>query len=280
MEIPKEVREEDPLAAKIKTWLSEQGYPLEMRVASVFKRHGIPAVPSDYYFDRESGNQREIDLAGRIRLLSPESGSRQISTYLCPIVECKSSPGKPWILFGGGLQLAPAAKIAQRFTLNNATSYWLRLARQLSQNPAMRGELPLFEVEGNPSYSAVRSSLGKSREDVAYSAMTSVSKAAFGVANKYSAPGNLALQIAVPIIVVDSPMYKCVLDSSGSPDLTRVTSGTIVWRNRVSGSSLPHSILRVYSEEALPELCQDILKTAETLRRVIGEEPWLGESGE
>ncbi|QIY73426.1 hypothetical protein HEP84_34080 [Streptomyces sp. RLB1-33] len=280
MEIPKEAREGDPLAAKIKTWLSEQGYPLEMRVARVFKSHGISAVPSDYYFDQESGTHREIDLAGRIRLLSPEGGSRQISTYLCPIVECKSSPGKPWILFGGGLQLVSTAKIAQRFVLKQATSYWSRFARQLDQNPVARAELPLFDVEQDPSYSAVRSSLGKSREDVAYSAMTSVSKAAFGVANKYNAPGNLALQIAVPVIVVDSPIYKCVLDGSGDPDLARVTSGTIVWRNRVPGSTLPHSIVRVYSEEALPELCQEILKTAETLRRAIREEPWLGEAGE
>lgn len=189
---------DDPLASKLKSWLADQGYPLEMRTAHTFRRNGINVVQPDLCFDFGSEIHREIDLVARIPLELKFASQGGVPVYLCPVLECKSSPGKPWVLFLGGVQLHPVAKISQRFVLDEARKYWSDFAhrceggrvrpiladslpRSRRREPA---RMPLFEIEDEPAYSAVRSSLGKSREDVAYSAMVGVSKAAHGVANR------------------------------------------------------------------------------------------------
>lgn len=271
-----EASESDALTQKVKSWLADQGYPLEMRVARVFREHQIQVFQSDFYYDKESRANREIDLLARIPLQVEYDWTR-VPGFLCPVVECKSSPGKPWILFSGGVNLAWRAKVLQRFVTESAHKHWRRLLFKYSNLPTdLRDALPLFDIEQDPAYSAVRSSLGRSREDAAYGAMMSVSKAAHAVANEYSEPReNLALQIAFPVIVVDSPIFTCRLDEAGEPVLARVESGTIVWRNGFSKGAPPHSIIRVVSEGAIPKLCEEILCTAKTIREALAESPWM-----
>ncbi|MBI0299279.1 hypothetical protein JBE04_33685 [Streptomyces sp. PRKS01-29] len=233
-----------------------------MRAAHTFRRNGINVVQSDFYFDFESETHREIDLVARIPLELKLVGQGDVPAYLCPVLECKSSPGKPWVLFLGGVQLHPVAKISQRFVLDGARKYWSAFAHRCEDGrvpprladylpSSQRREparMPLFEIEDEPAYSAVRSSLGKSREDVAYSAMMGVSKAAHGVANRYPNLGNMALHIAVPVIVVDSPIFTCKLSDDGGVELERVRQGTVVWKNQVHGHLAPHSIIKIVDE--------------------------------
>ncbi|MFF9676780.1 hypothetical protein ACF1GS_34740 [Streptomyces eurythermus] len=264
----------DSLTAKLQAWLASQGYPLEMRVAREFKSRGIRVTSSDYYLDGESGDYREIDILARIPISDLASLGDEVAAFLCPVIECKSAPGKPWILFEGGADLHPVASVSQRFVLDEASPHWRRYARKTHQSKAPLAEsLPLFDIGPDPAYSAVRSSLGKSREDAAYGAMVSVTKAANAVANMYPHRGNMALHVAVPIIVVDSPIFNCKLDESSEVKLEPVERGTIVWRKAASQTRAIHSIITIVSESALPDLCDDIAKTASHLRRSLP--PWI-----
>ncbi|MFC4495800.1 hypothetical protein ACFPA8_16860 [Streptomyces ovatisporus] len=257
---------QDALARKVMSWLSDQGYPLEMRTAEAFRSRGLAVRQSEYYFDSDSGGHREIDLVARIPL--HERDFEVDHSFLCPVIECKSSPGKPWIIFSGGENIDAVDCIAQRFVLRSARTKWEEFARRLTFNrdSLLHAPLPLFRVEYDVGYSAVRSSLGKSREDVAYGAMTSVSKAAYAVANMLSPA--LAMQVAVPIIVVDSPLFKCTLDMQGNAQLERIAMGSVAWRNKIADASLSHSIIRVVTESGLPQLVSDICLTADTLREL------------
>ncbi|MFF7237212.1 hypothetical protein [Streptomyces collinus] len=264
----------DSLTAKLQTWLAAQGYPLEMRVAREFKKKGVRVTSSDYYVDDESGDYREIDVTARIPLcdLATLNGD-EVPSFLCAVIECKSAPGKPWVLFEGGADLHPVASVAQRFVLNAASRHWDRYAMRIDPTKKPLTEtLPLFDIGQNPAYSAVRSSLGKNREDAAYGAMVSVTKAAYAVANMYPHNGNMALHVAVPIIVVDSPIFSCKLSESGEVQLEPIERGTIVWKKGVSKAHAVHSIITIVSEAALPALCDDIAKTASHLRRSLP--PW------
>lgn len=255
----------DELGKKITSWLSDQGYPLEMRVAQEMRKRKIGFHQSEYYEDPETGDHREIDLVGRIRL---SRSNAEFPAFLYAVIEYKSSPGKPWILFSGGSDLHPVAQIAQRFVLSTAVSRWGDFARTACENNGNPfTELPLFRVEDDPAYTVVRSSLGKSREDVAYGAMTSVSKAAYAISNENRA-GAVA-RIAVPIIVIDSPLFTCKLDSAGNTDLRRVPMGTVVWRKQIARNSPPHSIVRIVTVSTLPDLCEELHATTKALRGIF-----------
>lgn len=257
----------NPLEVKLRKWLTTQGYPLEMRTARTFKAHGIKVTSSDYYLDKESRDSREIDVTARLPLFDTTGPIPEPPAFLCPVVECKSSPGKPWVLFSGGTSLHPTARVAQRFVSAFALKRWDMYARRLNPtSETLVRDLPLFAIEPEPAYSAVRSSLGTSREDAAYGAMTSVTKAAHAVANKYD---ERAIQIAVPIIVVDAPIFTCQLGNDGEVQLERVERGTITWKVGNPSFQTPHSIITVVSESALPRLCDDISKTASTLFRAF-----------
>ncbi|WP_328692747.1 hypothetical protein OHA74_29985 [Streptomyces phaeochromogenes] len=267
--------DENSLTAKLQAWLALQGYPLEMRVAREFRKKGIRVTSSDCYMDIESGDHREIDVTARIPLCDLANLDGKAPSFLCPVIECKSAPGKPWILFEGA-NLHPVASVAQRFVLNAAQHHWGRYAREINPTETPLAEiLPLFNIGDDPAYSAVRSSLGKNREDAAYGTMTSVTKAAYAVANMYPHKGNLAMHVAVPIIVVDSPVFSCKLSESGEVILEPIERGTIVWKKGVSKEYSLHSIITIVSESALPTLCDDIAKTASHLRRSLP--PWASQ---
>ncbi|MFF9001641.1 hypothetical protein ACF1GW_32055 [Streptomyces achromogenes] len=252
----------DPLEVKLRKWLATQGYPLEMRTSRVFRAHDIKVTSSDYYLDKESGDSREIDITARLPLYDQSIPTRY-PAFLCPVVECKSSPGKPWVLFSGGTSLHPIARVAQRFVSSFAMKRWDAYAQRINPTiETLASSYPLFAIESDPAYSAVRSTLGTSREDAAYGAMMSVTKAAHAVANKY---GQNAVQVAIPIIVVDAPIFTCKLDDDGKMQLERVDRGTITWKVGNPTFGTPHSIITVVSESALPDLCEDIKKTASSL---------------
>jgi hypothetical protein len=85
------------LLDEAKKWLTQQGFPLEMRTAKAFRNAGFDVQQAQLYADDETKKWREIDLIA----LSPDYvGLTQIAFT----IECKSSKN-PWILFSSGEQL-------------------------------------------------------------------------------------------------------------------------------------------------------------------------------
>src|SRR5215211_1155844 len=91
--------EDQPLERKVLAWLEEQGYPLELRTASLLRREGLHVRQSEYYYDEDSRLHREIDVVASCR--GGELGAKTwFDLYLC--LECKASPAKPWVLMADG----------------------------------------------------------------------------------------------------------------------------------------------------------------------------------
>lgn len=87
--------EERPLEEKLRAWLAEQGYPLEMKVAKAFQDAGFIVTQSSYYSDPETATQREIDVVA-------ESGGEWVDYFLLDVqfaISCKNTVKRPWIVF-------------------------------------------------------------------------------------------------------------------------------------------------------------------------------------
>lgn len=54
--------EQKDIEKEIRKWLKNQGYPLEMKVASQFRDAGFDVTLSNYYTDPENQANREIDV--------------------------------------------------------------------------------------------------------------------------------------------------------------------------------------------------------------------------
>ncbi len=98
---------------KVQEWLQTQGYPLEMHVASAFKKAGFYDRLSEYYTDFETGQAREVDLvASRI-----SNVDYPFITQVVYPIQCKLSSDKPWVVFSTAssgaqttLRVVPARK--------------------------------------------------------------------------------------------------------------------------------------------------------------------------
>jgi hypothetical protein len=221
------------LESKIKTWLEEQGYPLEMRVACAFRRAGFRVVQSDYYKDPTSGTQREIDVVAHT--------DRHFEGLLVRVefvIECKSSKSKPWLMFCASDQrLADPARVAQR-PASQIASHGLH---KLAQREDIQ-RLDLFSVTHPPAYGLTQAFT--SGADVAYSALTTVSAAAAAAvieANQYSVPKRPVAQIVFPAVAVEGKLFSCVLQDDASIAVAEVQHGTLLWRNQAAGE--PHTIV-------------------------------------
>jgi hypothetical protein len=236
-----------------------------MRLARAFQ--GVANVTqSDFYLDPERGSQREIDVVAHARPWRSADRQTWLDIELC--IEVKGSPDKPWILFCGDQNgLHPVASVFQRYRSSATDSWWPELARDTSMQ-----QLPLFAIEDGPGYSVVRATFsGSQREDVAYAAVMGAAKASAALTTRtdVAPPLSKVSVLAIPMVFIDAPLFKCRLDETGNPQLTRVDRGTLVWRNSV-GSSGGHTIVLIVSESGLDALVEDFKETAARL----GE--WLG----
>jgi hypothetical protein len=256
-----EISEPDPLASKLLKWLTTQGYPLEMRTARAFLKDGH-VTQSGYYFDSESNCYREIDV--QVGMSSKRKDDSWLEITLC--IEVKSSTEKPWVLFcmDRDSPLHPIASVVQRFCSRPMYAW-------LSRQKRFRGvrELPLFEIEPNPGHSLVRASLGQGMgEDVAYKAVLSAVKACHWATTRTDMrPGVDTIPImAIPVVVIDAPLFKCTLDGQGKLQLSRVNMGTLIWHdNRLVPMAPPNVIVNVVTEAGLPDFVERVRSSVETL---------------
>lgn len=255
------------LPSKIRNWLNEQGYPLEMAVAKEFQAKQFSVTQSEYFTDSESGDSREIDVVS--------SKHWEIDDILCRVsivAECKVSPDKPWILFATDkTPLATNARVSQR-----ASSIAGRLILRSVLGISNVASLPLFRVEREHGYSLTQAF--SSGNDIAYKAVMSATKAAHAMglaADKIKKPTPRKIflhrtyaRILFPTVVVAGKIFRCtmnpILDDLG---LTEIPRGVLVWRNPVVG--LPHSIIHIVAQTDLPSFVADVDETITGIRQAI-----------
>lgn len=248
---------QDDLKVRVAKWLDEQGYPLEMRVASVLQTKGFRAVQSEYFRDPESGDLRELDILAFI-----QQRVKNVLFRVSILVECKLSVDKPWLLFTSDrISLADSARVVQR----GANQLGRCFLREIAQESTVQ-ELPIFTLPQRPAYGLTQAfTQGR---DVCYSAATSVSKAAFSSVEKLDATKQARRQstnflvrqdhivsIVLPVIVVDGKLYDVYLGGSNEIVVEEITDGTLLWRNPLVG--MPHTIISIVSSTAFDKFVDD-----------------------
>jgi hypothetical protein len=255
---------------RIREWLETQGYPLEMKVARLFRLKGFRIVQSEYYKDAETGSQRETDVTAR--------ADRDFDGLLVRIefiIECKSTPDKPWVLFSGGRGLADPARVAQRA----ASKLGSKALTELCQRKDIQ-DLALFQMHERSSYGLTQAFT--TGHDITFASATSVSKATaaeIAQANEYSAAVSPICLIAIPLIVINAELAEAYLNENGELIVTRTNSGTLAWRNQLVGE--PHTIIRVLRVEEVESYADDMFASckqffelaSDTFKRIANESP-------
>ncbi len=221
------------MESKIYEWLTSQGYPLEMYVSRSFIQSGFRVIQSDYFDDAESGDSRELDVRASV-----QESIGDVLFRISFAVECKATPGKPWVLFTSKSRIADPARVAQR----GCSEIARKLQDTLAHSKDIQS-LPLFQIPDRAAYSITQAFT--SGHDVAYDAAMSVSKAAGSLirdANKYTSIGHPIALLTFPVIVVDAPVVEAYLDEHGEMIVSAVDSGVLIWRNPVM-----HNLLNMIS---------------------------------
>lgn len=257
------VKKEELIETKIRKWLNEQGYPLEMVVARSFQQRGFRVIQSDFYTDPDTGESREIDVVATRSTVVEGIGVRV--TF---VIECKLSKDKPWVLFTSqSIQLGDRARIVQRA----ASKFGANLLRILSRYKDYKtiSSLYIFAIPTLPAYSLTQAFT--TGQDVCYKAATSVAKAAYAKATEFDnrIPSPILpsfAEIVLPIIVVDGKLFDCHLEENSQINATEINSGVLIWRNPLVKS--PHTIIHVVSVPALAGFCDETVKSIDFIVKV------------
>jgi len=229
---------------KVFEWIQKQGYPLEMFVAQTLDKQNFTTLQSEYYYDEESENNREIDVVGIIR---KEIAGRWVRINL--IVECKVSKDKPWIVFSsssGGL--APPARIAQRAGSMSGQYLLMKIAGEKKLQA-----LSIFQIPNRSGYSLTQAFT--TGNDVAYNACVSLSKATRGLFHDDQGRSDSKyIDIAFPLVVVDGYLFESFLNDEGNLEVLQIESGLLVWRNDLVGQ--PHTLIHIVAKTGLISLVE------------------------
>ena len=186
---------------KILKWLEKQGYPLEMFVSQRFRENIFSVSQSIYYYDYELNINREIDvLAHKGIFIDGEFASIEY------IIECKSSD-KPWLLFSTKRDNPYDPIIeSEKYCYNNTA---IPIIVHLSSQDLVNKLYPFYFNFPNIGYGLTQAFT--SGNDLAYKAITSLSK--YCESSKISSEGinYHKSKIIIPILVIDNQLYEITL---------------------------------------------------------------------
>lgn len=239
---------------KVLSWINKSGFPLEMETAKAFRNAGFDVRQSATHLDPEEQKGREIDVLAQ----DPDFWG-VVDTYF--VVECKSSD-KPWVVLMADDALSGVSRLhAFAVSSSDAKTEMFSLWRG---NEDFKGFLEKSERCG---YS-FRQALG-GKNDRAYTAATSVLKACVGLTRERRAQMIKRFAFALPVIVVDTPIFECTLSSEGEIDLMEVEESGFLF-----SVHMPDEVacfIKVIRKEILQEFALSSKETANSLRKFMEE---------
>jgi len=245
---------------KLRNWVLDQGYPLEMLAAKAFRDGGFEVQQSLVYYDEETAKSREIDLV----VVAPDIvGLTRINFA----VECKASK-KPWVFFSSTY----ATEGNSRFlTYGVMSTTAVDLMSEITANDPFNSKEPIeIALFNRLKWMRKRGLIGYSlREafsefDNAYAALSSAMKAA-GHLNQPGTYTNIPyFRIIFPIVVINAPLIRCNLDDDGELHLEQVDSGEILFT--APGQERITTCIRVVTLERLADFVSEAQKEVAQIR--------------
>jgi hypothetical protein len=254
------------MISKVREWLETQGFALEMRTASAFRKAGFDDVrQSSIYVDERTRKPREIDVLAHDMGGNVGRGIVDIRFF----VECKSSK-KPWVLL-----CSPEVLVYNRFFTFAAMSEKARRALiQHLHGTTHFGEetlfdrLPWLRKDDLTGYS-LRQALSSSDADVAYAAAAAVSEACANFVNKCDGERlhQPEFSFAFPVIVIDGPLFRCSLTQNGNVQLAETEEGEFLFF--LADFS---TCIRVVTSGRLPAFALEAKRVADQIRAELKAE--------
>jgi len=233
------------LSTKVKNWVEEQGYSLEMRVAKKFQENGFTVSQFEHFIDQESHSVRPVDV---VASLSKDIGNSRIAVRL--FIECKySAKDKPWVIivtsdkFDKFSYFSRILKSHHPANWSNLDTLQGRVVAKIVQALDSRLGLDVFSVK-NPGY-VVAESL-TNQKDHAYEAIIQISKSVeahdIEAEELYkqtlqmlddSGRSNLSLDkglffsIAIPVVVINGQLFEGYLGNNNDVDVSEIQSGMV-----------------------------------------------------
>jgi hypothetical protein len=214
----------DELSKKIRRWLGEQGYPLEMQVAQAFREAGFyPVSSSEYYPDPDEAKEREIDVIAAMR-----TTIAGVIFQIAYTVECKSSKDSPWVCFcTAGNQDRDLLGVG--FAARYATVQGRDLINEIASNADESTNL-LFSIPKNHAYGVINAL--KNGVDLPYRAISASRKGAQALVAFYDRrqanDRTWTVCIAFPLVVVDAPVFNCHMNKTGEIELSQTDFQTVL----------------------------------------------------
>jgi hypothetical protein len=255
------MKESGNLQERVAHWLRNQGYPLEMEVASIFRKHKFEVSQGIYYSDPETTEAREIDVVAT-------AGDFKGFLQVFIVIECKSSKDKPWVLFSSG---EPSSGLWKFGILSELA--WARISRRISgEDSDPIPKLPWFSKDRNGHGVAVAFGSGK---DPAYKALLSALKASIDCAKHQFASGFQNLRFAFPVIVLDGSLFEARIDPAGDIGVQEIDEGFVTLSRTIAGN--PSCSVHVVTRGRLDAFCTEALEVATRLETILKpdlEELW------
>jgi hypothetical protein len=229
------------ITKKITKWIQDQGYPLEMEVASIFQSHGFTVGLSDKYEDPDSKESREIDVTAIKWSDLEKDTALQVSWS----IECKLARDKPWVIFFASSQPEHFFPIASLCS----PSFRPKLIDVYKQEKYVK-RLKDSEII-NPRYvgHGVTQAF-TSGQDIPYKATMSSMKAAIDRVRQFEEISKIKTVkgpskfwvISFPTVVIDGKLFSCILGEEKKPIVIEIGYGVLYWKSTVSN----HSTTYVY----------------------------------
>lgn len=251
----------ESLESRVLGWLKEQGFPLEMEVASMAKAAGFEVSQSDYYLDPDGGDPREIDL-----VLSLHNFKGNFSLSYSLFVECKSSREKPWLLFCTQNELGETPTNDNQLEFIDLQSAFIAndLGSSLLLRSTFNGNVanlyPRLNTEPLLGYGITQAFAQAG--DAPFKAMMSSTKAALshtkrmGMFNVY-----VPIIFSTPVIVIDVPLLAVSFSSATNElQIAKIRRGTLFWKHVVGGRS--RIGVYIVTKQELPAFLADCYASA------------------
>jgi hypothetical protein len=251
----------DQLETRISEWLTTQGYPLEMKVASALRKEDFFVNQSPYYTDPETNTSREIDI---IATKGDEIGFLEVAF----IIECKNSTERPWVLFTAERHEEGRNKFFTFAILSDLARK--KLVDRLWAPLTLKDKVPLnwFDKPERTAYGVTAAFT--SGEDSAYKAVIGALKASINWngpnKDEYSRP----LRFVFPVVVFGGRLFETYLDANGKMVTQEVEEGFVTNNRSINGSVC--SSVHVVTEKRLPTFCKEASELTNQLLTLLKPE--------
>lgn len=188
-----------------------------MAVANEFEDNGFSVYQSTYYKDPESGKSREVDVVARKGVCTGN-----IFADIQFVIECKTSKEKPWIVFTRKNKIIDWEYMNWYCTSKLGWDYVLSASID-----GKFDELSLtYHKRERIGYGITQAFT--TGEGLSYRALQIIGNCAAAFADKANKKKFDVVEIIIPVIVIQSPIYEAHLDK-GELVLEEVKESVVLW---------------------------------------------------